>query len=215
MTNEGFPRDDYTPHGLLANPYAVAHSWKDSSGGVLRTSREGIGVGWVYPWALGAEAYAELGLEVGQGERPLLDEADNLRDRVRAPHHSARLLELAWEAFGYRWTASFVLVAADQLALVVAAERVSVQSDRDSGLSTAADQVPYVRVGLHGWRKQMEDRRASVAATPQDRALDGKPSPGGCHVGSVSLGAPYGVHALYVDGSDALPAYAAPGCPRS
>ena len=54
MAGDGFPRDDYTAHGLLANPYAVARSWKAGSGGVLRTSREGLGVGWVYPWALAA-----------------------------------------------------------------------------------------------------------------------------------------------------------------
>ena len=37
MTDAGFPSDEYTPHGYLANPFAVAHSWSEGEGGCLRT----------------------------------------------------------------------------------------------------------------------------------------------------------------------------------
>src|SRR3954464_14102913 len=33
MPDTGFPVDEYTPHGYLANPFSVAHSWTEGEGG--------------------------------------------------------------------------------------------------------------------------------------------------------------------------------------
>jgi hypothetical protein len=63
------PRDDFTPHGYLDNPY---HSWKLNPGGVLR-SRAPLGMGWHVP-NLGSyarnqfqyTAHLSLGLKIGK-----------------------------------------------------------------------------------------------------------------------------------------------------
>lgn len=211
MSPDGFSRDDYTPHGLLANPYAIARSWKDGSGGVIRTSRAGVGLGWVYPWALGAEAHAELRVDVRQGGRPLFGGSQAVEGQLRATHHSARLLELAWEGFGYRWTASFVLVGADELGLEVATERLPGREDVASGGDTPVDQPLDVQVGLHGWRKPTEESAATDRVSRDAVTPDGSPSSGARHVGTVSLGSPYAAHHLYVD----IPADTSGSPPRS
>ncbi|MDP8922986.1 MAG: hypothetical protein M3O34_08945 [Chloroflexota bacterium] len=196
MADTGFPRDDYTPHGLLANPYAVARSWQEGSGGVLRSSREGVGLGWVYPWALGAEAGAELRVDIRYGGRQLFDAAGS--DRVRATHHSARLLELAWEGFGYDWTARLVLVTRDELGLEIAAERRSNPEEAGQGRTDDVDRPIQVEVALHGWRRAPEDG-APVATVAAGVGHDGtSASPEGL-AGWIDLGAPYGVHRLYLD----------------
>ena len=221
MTYDSFPRDDYTPHGLLANPYAVAHSWQEGSGGVLRTSREGVGLGWVYPWALGADAFAELRVDVWCGGRRLFGDANGNRDavgwdRLRATHHSARLLELAWEGLGYGWTASFALVTGDEIGLVVTAERLpslreggrGPRDETDRATVAAPNRLVHVEIGLHGWRKPSEadgELAASadrgVAHGTGDVAHGTSGSPRDHLVGAVGLGAPYPVHQLYVDGA--------------
>ena len=68
MTDPGFPTDDYTPHGYLANPFAVAHSWTEGEGGCLRTSREYLGLGWQLPWTQNAKASVELIVRSLDGE---------------------------------------------------------------------------------------------------------------------------------------------------
>src|SRR4051794_15087653 len=122
MADTGFPPDDYTPHGYLANPYAVAHSWADGiegEGGCLRTSREYLGLGWQLPWALRAKASHELMIELaGDGQR-FERRADFAAAGLTSPHHSARLFVYRWEALGRVWEASYTLVEQDALGLEV------------------------------------------------------------------------------------------------
>ena len=202
MADDGFPRDDYTPHGLLANPYAVARSWKEAYGGVLRTSRDGVGVVWVYPWALGAEAHAELRVEVLRGERRLPGDTGVVGDHARATHHSARLLEIVWEGLGYRWTASFVQVAPTELGVEVTADRLASESRAGPVPGAIDNQVPYAQLGIQGWRKLSDQQGVAVVAALRDGDAPGDAAaPGDVHVGTVDLGPPYGAHELLVDAS--------------
>src|SRR5215212_1448167 len=122
MADTGFPPDDYTPHGYLANPYAVAHSWADGiegEGGCLRTSREYLGLGWQLPWALRAKASIELVIELaGDGQR-FERHADFAAAGLTSPHHSAKLFAYRWEALGRTWEAAYTLVERDVLGLAV------------------------------------------------------------------------------------------------
>src|SRR4051812_27199467 len=119
MADTGFPADDYTPHGYLANPFAVAHSWTDGEGGCLRTSREYLGLGWQLPWALKAQASVELIVQLeGDGQR-LGRRADFAAAGLTSPHHSATLFVYQWEALGRRWEAAYTLVERDMLGLQV------------------------------------------------------------------------------------------------
>ncbi len=113
----GFPIDEYTPHGYLANPFAVAHSWNDGGGGCLRSSREYIGFGWLLPWTLRWRANVELLVVLKHGDQTLATRADFEACDLRSTHHTADLFEYRWVAFGRTWTAAYVLAAKDQLGL--------------------------------------------------------------------------------------------------
>ncbi len=117
--NAGFPTDDYTPHGYLANPYAVAHSWSEGSGGNLRSLDDGVGFGWVYPWARDAQAGAGLRIAMRHGERLLLTREDFAAAGLTAPHHSAHLFEYAWIWLGLACAARFVLIGEDELGVEI------------------------------------------------------------------------------------------------
>src|SRR5207248_2368093 len=114
-----YPTDAYTPHGYLANPFAVAHSWSDGDGGSLRGSREYVGFDWLLPWTLRWQASVELLVALRGGSQTLAARADFSHADLRSPHHSATLFEYRWEAFERVWTASFTLVDRDQLGLEV------------------------------------------------------------------------------------------------
>jgi mannosylglycerate hydrolase MGH1-like protein len=82
------PRDDFTPHGYLDNPY---HSWKLNPGGVLR-SLAPLGMGWHVP-NLGSyvrnqfqyTAHLSIGLKVG--ELVLVTPEDFARHRCTITSH--------------------------------------------------------------------------------------------------------------------------------
>src|SRR5688572_3985436 len=119
MVQRGFPVDAYTPHGYLANPYAVAHSWSDVEGGCLRTSRDVVGLGWQLPWALATQASVNLVVSLeGDGQR-LVTRADFDAAGLVSTHHSANLFVYRWEALGRRWEAAYTLVAQDVLGINV------------------------------------------------------------------------------------------------
>src|SRR4051794_10112044 len=119
MAASGFPTDEYTPHGYLANPFAVAHSWSEGEGGCLRTSREHLGLGWQFPWAQNAKASVELVIRLeGDGQR-FEKRADFAALGLVSTHHSANLFVYRWEALGRIWTAAFTLIERDMLGLAV------------------------------------------------------------------------------------------------
>src|SRR5215213_4452954 len=88
---EGFPRDDYTGHGYLANPYAYARSWSDGHGGNIRSADTALGFGWLYPWALNAKVGVRLEIALVGGNGPLITRADFESAGLSTPHHSSLL----------------------------------------------------------------------------------------------------------------------------
>lgn len=216
MADLGFPADDYTPHGYLANPYAVARSWSDGAGGCLRSSRDHVGFGWQLPWALRARAAVEVLvlLESDGSGNPvrLLHRADFAPCDLHSPHHSARLFVYCWRAFGRVWEARYTLIARGALGLELSwqadqgTERpassgqrsASAQADHGSGVA-----LPAVTVGLAlvGTRQPDAERtpasRVAAVSPPGDELAR---SGGTSHVGALDLGAPFGRFALAADG---------------
>jgi hypothetical protein len=94
----GFPESDYTPFGLVANPWAECHSWEqdEGTGGVLRTTEQRPGLCWVEPWA--TRPRRAIGLEIGFTWRgsTYLTRGHFSKIGIRSQHHSANLVELCW-----------------------------------------------------------------------------------------------------------------------
>jgi hypothetical protein len=186
MPQYGFPPDDYTPHGYLANPHAVAHSWSDGEGGCLRSSRSHLGVGWQLPWALKAQASADFVVALECGEERLVTRADFASCGLFSPHHSSQLLTYRWQAFGYTWDASYVQVDPNALGVQVVC-------------SVLPGSIPVPRplrltIGLVGWR------RADAGESPV--AADHRVDLGHPH-GTVELVGDVGV-GEWADGSSFL-----------
>jgi hypothetical protein len=91
MADLGFPTDDYTPHGYLANPFAVAHSWTEGEGGCLRSTRNQVGFGWQLPWSLRAQAGVDLVVELRGDGQSLVTRADFADAGLISPHHTSNL----------------------------------------------------------------------------------------------------------------------------
>jgi len=201
----GFPRDEYTPHGLLANPAAMAHSWSEGSGGVLRTTRDPscVGVGWVYPWALGAEAGAELRVTIRDGAAL----------QIHAAHHSARLFEFGWHARGYRWRARYTLIAPDELGVELAADRAvelptgdGAERSIGAGVGARQSDATGVQVDIEAWGWGAASKENDAGAAPSASragATAGSEGVGEWRVGRIDLGARYGGHSLHVAPSEA------------
>ena len=119
---EGFPRDDYTGHGYLANPYAYARSWSDGHGGNIRSADTALGFGWLYPWALNAKAGARLEIALVGGDGPLVTRADFESAGLATPHHSSLLFEHSWTSGGITGRARFVLAGEDELGVEIELE---------------------------------------------------------------------------------------------
>ena len=114
----GFPLMDYTPHGYLGNPHAVARSWSEGEGGNLRSTDDGVGFGWVYPWALASTAGAQIELALEHGGTRLVTREDFQQADLSASHHSSHLFEYVWNLDGLACRACFCLLWKDELALV-------------------------------------------------------------------------------------------------
>ncbi|MFN8632761.1 MAG: hypothetical protein U0893_02825 [Chloroflexota bacterium] len=212
MTDIGFPADSYTPHGYLANPFAVAHSWTDGEGGCLRTTRQRLGLGWQLPWALQARASLDLVVTLEGPTGRLARRVDFARVGLVSPHHSARLLVYRWEAFGRRWEASYTLVDRDTLGLDVSWQPLG-DSPADGSAGRPARPgagALTLGIGLVGWRRA--DPRVETQARPQvvipqeqssfyddvSQVQDEDAPPG-----AVDLGEPYGRWELLVgDGAE-------------
>ncbi|MGE3912399.1 MAG: hypothetical protein AB7K36_23760 [Chloroflexota bacterium] len=175
MPQYAFPADDYTPHGYLANPSAFARSWSHGEGGCLRTSRQHLGVGWQVPWALKAQASADLVVALEcDGER-LVTRADFEHHELSSPHHTSQLMTLRWQAFGQVWDASFVRVDADTLGLQL------VWSPAPDATPQAVAPAVQLTIGVVGWRQ------------PE---YGGRPE---THGSFVDLGEPFGAFQLVAD----------------
>lgn len=92
-----FPADDYTPFGYLANPYHRARSWSETEGGLLRTTDDALGLGWVEPTARDPSIEAAILLAIRWGGRLYQLRSDLARLGYRSRHHSSLLLSYDWE----------------------------------------------------------------------------------------------------------------------
>lgn len=111
----GFPRDDYTPFGLLANPWAFARSWTDGSGGVLRATEQRPGFGWLEPWGLAPKRSIALEVGFADGERAFLTRGDFASVGLRSAYHSANLFEYEWAYRGLVYRVRFYATSPDAI----------------------------------------------------------------------------------------------------
>jgi hypothetical protein len=200
MATAGFPADTYTPHGYLANPFAVARSWTDGEGGCLRTSRQHLGLGWQLPWSLRAHASVDLIVAIQGGGRRFVRRADFDPAGLVSPHHSSTLLVYRWEALGRRWEAAYTLVQRDTLGLEIAWQAVDLDqyhsvaaTDPDSPMAPDMS----LTIGLVGWRRGDSAAAVEPALRPAAPQPTSRPASAGVD-GWVDLGPPYGRCALIV-----------------
>ena len=178
MPGSGFPTDAYTPHGYLANPYAVARSWSEGEGGCLRTTRDFVGMGWQLPWALRAQASIDLIVTLASDDRRLEARADFDAAGLVSSHHSAILFVYRWEALGRRWEAAYTILEPlllpdeNRLGLQVSWEPLSDSSGEAQDVA--------LTVSLVGWRRDQ-----SLTVLPDAMIVD--------------LGAPFGQYELLTD----------------
>jgi hypothetical protein len=182
IATSGFPTDEYTPHGYLANPFAVAHSWTEGEGGCLRTSREYVGIGWQLPWALRAQASVELVVTLEGGGQRFERRADVASAGLISPHHSASLFVYRWEALGRVWEAAYTL-SEPHLLVEEATLGLRVSWTAVPDASAATTEVTLT-LALVGWRR--DGRVTSDAASS-----------------TVDLGEPFGAYELLAEGDSA------------
>jgi hypothetical protein len=101
--------DDFTPFGYLRNPGHLATSWRDSSGGNLRTIPDRVGVEWVYPVGREPTTRVGLGLETLVDGRPCGTRADFTAIGLTSRYHSCLILGFDWQIDGVQATARFFL----------------------------------------------------------------------------------------------------------
>jgi hypothetical protein len=177
----GSPLDDYAPYGYLANPHAVARSWSEGEGGNVRSTDDGVGFGWVYPWALASTAGAQIELALEYGGTRLVTREDFQQADLTASHHSSQLFEYAWNLDGLACRAQFVLLGKDELALEFEAGPAPGGSGTGEGTVT-------LYVAAVAWRRDGEQCSA--------RAADGAPAE---ILGTVAPGEPFAQHQLLAD----------------
>jgi hypothetical protein len=117
-----FPRDDYTPYGYLANPFHRARAWTDSEAGVLRTTDDLLGLGWLEPTARKPSRELAIAVMVRWNGRLYRTRADFARIGYRSRHHSAMLFSYDWDMDFVAGTVRFALAHRDGLVADVTVE---------------------------------------------------------------------------------------------
>lgn len=110
-----FPDDDYTPFGYLANPYHRARSWTETEAGLLRSTDDLLGFGWVEPTARRPSLEAAVIIAVEWNGRLYRTRSDFARLGYRSRHHSSLLFSYDWEMDRVRAVAEFALAGRDGL----------------------------------------------------------------------------------------------------
>jgi hypothetical protein len=111
-----FPADDYTPFGYLANPYHRARSWSDVSGGLIRSTDDFVGFGWVEPTARKPHSELAIVSVLRWGDRLYVRRSDFANLGYRSRHHSSALFTYDWEQDNARAELGFALGHPDALA---------------------------------------------------------------------------------------------------
>ena len=110
-----FPNDRYTPFGYLANPYHQARDWEHLDGGLLRTTDDALGLGWLEPTARTVEREAAILIVLRWNGRLYQTRADFGRLGYWSAHHSAALFSYDWEMDQVRGCLRFALAEHDVL----------------------------------------------------------------------------------------------------
>jgi len=110
-----FPLDDYTPFGYLANPYHRARSWTEFEGGLVRSTDDGVGFGWVEPTARKPTSDVSVALGLRWKGRTYQSRSDFARLGYRSAHHSTQLFSYDWELDTVRGSLAFALAGRDEL----------------------------------------------------------------------------------------------------
>src|SRR5919202_6842912 len=121
---------DYTPFGYLRNPGHRARSWRDTSGGNLRTAPDYLGVEWVYPVGRDASSRVGLGLETTVDGRVYRSRADFDAIGVTSRYHTCAIMGFDWRTAGAEVEARFFLVDEDSLCVRLTLRRESMDSRR-------------------------------------------------------------------------------------
>ena len=114
-----FPQGDYTPYGYLQNPYHVARSYQDTTGGNIRTPQDLVGIGWVYPTERVQYQEAALGFGLTVDGQTILTRDQFLKTGYVSRYHSAQILTYNTAFAGVEIHITHWLGDADSLVQVV------------------------------------------------------------------------------------------------
>ncbi|HLZ29727.1 MAG TPA: hypothetical protein VKV73_20600 [Chloroflexota bacterium] len=128
----------FTPFGYLRNPGHVATSWRDASGGNLRTAPDRLGVEWVYPVGHDPTSRVGLGLETVVDGRPCRARSHFDAIGLTSRYHSCLIFGFDWQSDGVQVEARFFLANAHALCL-----RLSVENQ--------ASEPRDVRIDVYAW----------------------------------------------------------------
>ena len=106
---------DFTPFGYLRNPAHFASSWRETSGGNLRTAFDRLGVEWAYPVGRDPTTRIGLGLETVVDGRPCRARADFDAIGLTSRYHSCLIFGFDWQIDGVQVEARFFLANGDAL----------------------------------------------------------------------------------------------------
>jgi hypothetical protein len=110
-----FPVDNYTPFGYLANPFHRARSWSDVEAGLLRTTDDVVGLGWVEPTARRPTEEASVILTLKWNDRDYRTRSDFNRLGLTSHHHTSRLFSYDWQLDAVCGSLTFALAERDSL----------------------------------------------------------------------------------------------------
>jgi hypothetical protein len=110
-----FPVGDYTPFGYLANPYHRARSYADVEAGLLRSTDDVVGFGWVEPTARKPALDVSFAIALRWKGRTYQVRPDFARLGYRSVHHSSLLFTYDWELDAVRGIFAVALAGRDEL----------------------------------------------------------------------------------------------------
>ena len=117
-----FPEGDYTPFGYLANPYHRARTYADVDAGLVRSSDDIVGFGWVEPTARKPTLEAGFAVALRWNGRTYQTRSDFARLGYRSAHHSSQLFSFDWELDAVRGSFKIALAGRDALVARVTLE---------------------------------------------------------------------------------------------
>lgn len=159
-----FPTDSYTPFGYLANPFHRARSWTDPpEAGLLRSTDDAVGFGWVEPTARRPTLEANMVLVARWNDRVYQHRGDFARLGYAARHHSSRAFSYDWHQDLVSGSLTFALADRDDL--------VATLTLQNPGSIEQVSEV-YVLARVYGKDARWEVRRSDGGWRFHDRSSD-------------------------------------------